>query len=40
MTPAEYAFLLSQVFLARTLNRFAGLCFAVFWLIFAIIKGL
>lgn len=39
MTPAEYLFLLSQIFLARAMNPFACLVFAVFLLILAIIKG-
>lgn len=39
MTPAEYLFLLSQIFLARAMNPFAALCFAVFLLLLAILKG-
>lgn len=39
MTPAEYAFILSQIFLARALNPFASLMFAVFWLVLAILRG-
>jgi hypothetical protein len=40
MSPAEYAFLVSQIFLARTLTPFAALLVAGFWLLFAIYKGL
>ena len=40
MTPAEYAFILSQIFLARALNPFASLVVAVFWLVMAILRGL
>lgn len=40
MTPAEYFFLLSQIFLARALTPFSALVFAVFLLILAILKGL
>lgn len=39
MTPAEYAFIISQIFLARSLTPFAALCFSVFWLLLAILKG-
>jgi hypothetical protein len=39
MTPAEYAFIVSQIFLARSLSPFASLVFAVFWLVVAIIRG-
>lgn len=39
MTPAEYAFLLSQIFLARAMSPLASLAFAVFLLILAILKG-
>ncbi len=38
-TPAEYAFLLSQIFLARAMSPLASLVFAVFLLILAILKG-
>jgi len=40
MTPAEYFFLLSQIFLARAMNPFASFVFAVFLLLIAIVKGL
>jgi hypothetical protein len=40
MTPAEYAFVISQIFLARTLTPFAALLVAGFWLLFAAYKGL
>jgi hypothetical protein len=40
MTPAEFAFLLAQVFLARALSPFSAFVFAVFWLLVAIIRGL
>jgi hypothetical protein len=40
MTPAEYFFLLSQIFLARAMNPFAAFVFAVFLLLLAIYKGL
>jgi hypothetical protein len=39
MTPAEYAFVIAQIFLARALNRFASFVFAVFWLLVAMFKG-
>lgn len=39
MTPAEYAFVVAQIFLARALSPFASLVFAVFLLILAILKG-
>lgn len=35
MSPAEYAFLIAQIFIARTLTPFASLLLAVFWLLFA-----
>lgn len=39
MTPAEYAFIISQIFLARSLTPFSALLFAVFWLVLAIARG-
>ena len=39
MTPAEFAFLLSQIFLARALTPFAAFVFTVFWLLVAMFKG-
>jgi general stress protein CsbA len=39
MTPAEFYFMVAQIFLARTLNRFVALLFAVMWLCVAIYKG-
>jgi hypothetical protein len=39
MTPAEYAFIISQIFLSRAVSTFASFCLAVFWLLFAIIRG-
>lgn len=39
MTPAEYAFVISQIFLARALTPFAAFVFAVFWLLVACFKG-
>jgi hypothetical protein len=40
MTPAEYAFVIAQIFLARTLTPFAALLVAGFWLLVAMFKGL
>ena len=40
MSPAEYAFVISQIFLARTLTPFAALLVAAFWLLVAVFKGL
>lgn len=40
MTPAEYFFIVSQIFLARAMTPFAAFVFAVFWLVVAILKGL
>jgi hypothetical protein len=40
MTPAEYAFVISQIFLARALTPLAAFVFSVFWLLFAVYRGL
>ena len=39
MTPAEFAFVVSQIFLARALTPFTALLFSIFWLLLAIIRG-
>ena len=39
MTPAEYAFILSQIFLARAMTPFTALLFAVFWFVVALARG-
>ena len=39
MTPAEFAFVISQIFLARALTPFAAFMFALFWLLVAMFKG-
>jgi len=39
MTPAEYAFVVAQIFLARALSPFSAFVFAVFWLLVAILRG-
>lgn len=39
MSPAEFAFLISQLFLARAVTPFAALLLAVFWLFFAVYRG-
>ena len=39
MTPAEFAFMVAQIFLARTLTPLTALLFAVFWLAVAIYRG-
>ena len=39
MTPAEFAFMVAQIFLARTLHPFTAFLFAVFWLGVAIYRG-
>lgn len=39
MTPAEFAFMVAQIFLARSLTPFTAFLFAVFWLIVAIGRG-
>lgn len=39
MSPAEYAFLLAQIFIARTLTPMAALLVGLFWLAFAVYQG-
>jgi hypothetical protein len=39
MTPAEFYFIVAQIFLARAMNRFAALVLAVICLCVAIYKG-
>jgi hypothetical protein len=39
MSPAEFAFLISQLFLARAVTPFAALLLAGFWLLFAVYRG-
>ena len=39
MSHAEYAFLIAQIFLARTLTPFASFLVAMFWLAFAVYRG-
>jgi hypothetical protein len=39
MTPAEFYFMVAQIFLARSLTPFTALLFAVMWLCVAIYKG-
>lgn len=35
MSPAEYAFLIAQIFIARAVTPFTAMLLAVFWLLFA-----